>query len=60
MLSSPSTAQILDGLRAEIHEAVLPEVTVPFWDWLFDQDPATIRGQRFAAQQEDSRWLQPA
>ena len=29
MLSSPSTAQILDGLRAEINEAVLPEVTAP-------------------------------
>ena len=29
MLSSPSTAQILEGLRTEIQEAIIPEVTVP-------------------------------
>ena len=37
-----------------------PEVTVPFWNWLFDQDPDDVRGERFAAQQEDARWLQQA
>jgi len=44
----------------DISDRPLPEVTVPFWNWLFDQDPAAIRGMRFAAQQEDARWLQPA
>ena len=36
----------------------LPEVTVPFWHWLFDQAPEAISGERFAAQQENARWLQ--
>jgi len=44
----------------DISDRPLPEVTMPFWNWLFDQDPDAIRGQRFAAQQEDRRWLQPA
>jgi hypothetical protein len=44
----------------DISDRPLPEVTVPFWNWLFDQDPESVRGQRFAAQQEDARWLQPA
>ena len=44
----------------DISDRPLPEVTVPFWSWLFDQDPEAIRGQRFAAQQEDLRWLQQA
>ena len=44
----------------DISDRPLPEVTVPFWHWLFDQDPDAIRGQRFAAQQEDARWLQQA
>jgi NAD(P)-dependent dehydrogenase (short-subunit alcohol dehydrogenase family) len=44
----------------DISDRPLPEVTVPFWSWLFDQDPAVIRGERFAAQQEDARWLQQA
>jgi NAD(P)-dependent dehydrogenase (short-subunit alcohol dehydrogenase family) len=43
----------------DISDRPLPEVTEPFWNWLFDQDPDAIRGQRFAAQQERS-WLQPA
>ena len=42
----------------DISDRPLPEVTVPFWDWLFDQDPDAIRGERFSARQEDSRWLQ--
>ena len=42
----------------DISDRPLPEVTEPFWNWLFDQEPDDIRGQRFAAQQEDPRWLQ--
>ena len=42
----------------DISNRPLPEVTVPFWNWLFDQRPASISGERFAAQQEDARWLQ--
>lgn len=45
---------------ADISDRPLPEVTAPFWNWLLDQDPDAVRGQRFAAQQEDARWLQPA
>ena len=44
----------------DISDRPLPEVTIRFWNWLFDQDPEAVRGQRFAAQQEDARWLQPA
>jgi NAD(P)-dependent dehydrogenase (short-subunit alcohol dehydrogenase family) len=44
----------------DISDRPLPDVTVPFWNWLFDQNPEKIRGQRFAAQQEDARWLQQA
>jgi NAD(P)-dependent dehydrogenase (short-subunit alcohol dehydrogenase family) len=42
----------------DISDRPLPEVTVPFWNWLFDQAPAAISGERFAAQREDARWLQ--
>jgi NAD(P)-dependent dehydrogenase (short-subunit alcohol dehydrogenase family) len=42
----------------DISDRPLPEVTVPFWNWLFDQRPVSISGERFAAQQEDARWLQ--
>jgi NAD(P)-dependent dehydrogenase (short-subunit alcohol dehydrogenase family) len=42
----------------DISDRPLPEITVPFWNWLFDQDPGAISGQRFAAQHEDVRWLQ--
>ena len=44
----------------DISDRPLPEITIPFWNWLFDQDPQAIRGERFAAQQEDARWLQQA
>jgi len=44
----------------DISDRPLPEVTVPFWHWLFDQDPARVSGGRFSAQQEDARWLQRA
>ncbi len=44
----------------DISDRPLPEVTMPFWNWLFDQAPADINGERFAAQREDARWLQQA
>jgi NAD(P)-dependent dehydrogenase (short-subunit alcohol dehydrogenase family) len=44
----------------DISDRPLPEVTVPFWKWLFGQNPDAIRGERFSAQQEDPRWLQQA
>ncbi len=44
----------------DISDRPLPEITAPFWNWVFDQDREAIRGQRFAAQQEDARWLQQA
>jgi len=44
----------------DISDRPLPDVTEPFWKWLFEQDPVDIQGQRFAAQQEDARWLQQA
>jgi len=44
----------------DISDRPLPSVTISFWNWLFDQDPETLRGERFAAQQQDARWLQPA
>jgi NAD(P)-dependent dehydrogenase (short-subunit alcohol dehydrogenase family) len=44
----------------DISDRPLPDVTVPFWSWLFDQEPSAITGQRFAAQQEHAPWLQPA
>lgn len=49
-------------MRTEMHQAAfpgedisdrpLPEVTVPFWVWLLEQDPARVSGQRFGAQAE--------
>ena len=42
----------------DISDRPLPDVTAPFWRWLFEQDPEELRGQRFAAQQEDARWHQ--
>ena len=42
----------------DISDRPLPEVTAPFWRWLFDQDPATVSGQRLVAQQEDAKWHQ--
>ena len=44
----------------DISDRPLPKVTVPFWNWLFDQDPTDVRGERFVAQQKDARWMQPA
>jgi NAD(P)-dependent dehydrogenase (short-subunit alcohol dehydrogenase family) len=42
----------------DISDRPLPEVTAPFWHWLFDQEPLAISGTRFAAQQEHAPWLQ--
>ena len=42
----------------DISDRPLPDVTAPFWNWLVDQDPETVRGERFAAQQEDAPWQQ--
>ena len=44
----------------DISDRPLPDVTIKFWNWLFDQDPAEIAGERFVAQQENARWLQGA
>lgn len=38
----------------DISDRPLPEVTVPFWAWLFGADHAAINGRRFQAQGE--RW----
>ena len=35
-----------------------PQVTAPFWNWLFAQEPANVGGERFTAQEADARWLQ--
>jgi NAD(P)-dependent dehydrogenase (short-subunit alcohol dehydrogenase family) len=51
-------------LRTAMHQAAFagedisdrptPDVTVPFWAWLFGQAPSGVNGQRFQAQAE--RW----
>jgi NAD(P)-dependent dehydrogenase (short-subunit alcohol dehydrogenase family) len=43
----------------DISDRPLPDITVPFWHWLFNQDPDAICGERFAAQRENAPWLQP-
>lgn len=42
----------------DISDRPEPEVTAPFWNWLFAQDPASVAGERFAAQEANARWLQ--
>jgi NAD(P)-dependent dehydrogenase (short-subunit alcohol dehydrogenase family) len=44
----------------DISDRPLPEVTAPFWNWLLDQNPEEVRGERFAAQEAHARWLQQA
>jgi len=56
----PLTAIVERLAGAVVVSEQTPDVTAPFWKWLFDQTPADIRGQRFAAQQEDARWLRQA
>jgi NAD(P)-dependent dehydrogenase (short-subunit alcohol dehydrogenase family) len=34
----------------DISDRPLPEETLPFWAWLFGQEPRSISGQRFQAQ----------
>jgi NAD(P)-dependent dehydrogenase (short-subunit alcohol dehydrogenase family) len=36
----------------DISDRPLPQETLPFWAWLFNQNPANISGQRFQAQSE--------
>ncbi len=43
----------------DISDRPLPEITAPFWSWLFDQDPQRISGERFTSQQKGAPWLQP-
>ena len=43
----------------DISDRPLPEITIPFWNWLLSLNPRDViaySGQRFAAQQEDARW----
>ena len=57
-------------MRTDMHQAAfpgedisdrpLPDVTTPFWEWLFEEDGGRLTGQRFEAQKEDARWLQQA
>jgi NAD(P)-dependent dehydrogenase (short-subunit alcohol dehydrogenase family) len=42
----------------DISDRPLPDVTIPFWRWLFDQAPEELRGERFVAQREDAPWHQ--
>jgi len=44
----------------DISDRPLPEVTMPFWHWLFDQPATDVTGERFEAQAQDARWLQHA
>lgn len=44
----------------DISDRPLPEVTAPFWHWLFTQEPEHVGGRRLLAQQEDTAWLQRA
>lgn len=41
----------------DISDRPLPEVTAPFWEWLFEQDAREVHGRRFTAQQQDAPWL---
>jgi NAD(P)-dependent dehydrogenase (short-subunit alcohol dehydrogenase family) len=42
----------------DISDRPLPDVTAPFWRWLFDQDPGDVSARRFVAQKEDAPWHQ--
>jgi hypothetical protein len=44
----------------DISDRPLPEVTIPFWHWLFDRQPEAVSGRRFVAQEEHAEWRQPA
>lgn len=36
----------------DISDRPLPEITIPFWAWLFGQEIVAVSGQRFQAQEE--------
>jgi NAD(P)-dependent dehydrogenase (short-subunit alcohol dehydrogenase family) len=36
----------------DISDRPLPEVTLPFWAWLFEQEPLAVSGRRYGAQSE--------
>jgi len=42
----------------DISDRPLPEVTTPFWHWLFGQSAADVSGERFEAQATEAPWLQ--
>jgi NAD(P)-dependent dehydrogenase (short-subunit alcohol dehydrogenase family) len=42
----------------DISDRPLPDVTAPFWRWLFDQEPGDLTARRFVAQKEDAPWHQ--
>jgi NAD(P)-dependent dehydrogenase (short-subunit alcohol dehydrogenase family) len=42
----------------DIADRPLPDVTAPFWRWLFDQDPRDVNARRFVAQSEEAPWHQ--
>jgi NAD(P)-dependent dehydrogenase (short-subunit alcohol dehydrogenase family) len=44
----------------DISDRPLPEVTIPFWEWLFTRSFAGISGRRFTAQEVDAEWRRPA
>lgn len=47
----------------DISDRPLPDVTLPFWNWLFDRNDRNleeIAGERLAAQKEEERWHQLA
>jgi NAD(P)-dependent dehydrogenase (short-subunit alcohol dehydrogenase family) len=46
--------------QEDISDRPLPDVTVPFWHWLLDQNPETVSGGRFVAQREDAPWQRSA
>jgi NAD(P)-dependent dehydrogenase (short-subunit alcohol dehydrogenase family) len=46
--------------QEDISDRPLPDVTVPFWRWVFDQNPEAVRGERFAAQRENAPWQRSA
>jgi len=41
----------------DISDRPLPEITLPFWAWLLNQDPERVSGHRFRAQSD--RWEVP-
>jgi NAD(P)-dependent dehydrogenase (short-subunit alcohol dehydrogenase family) len=40
----------------DISDRPMPEITLPFWEWLLDQDPMAVTGRRFQAQTESELW----